>query len=94
VFLPFFPFFLVLKEWMPVFAKKPTFFKVFLHKICNKLATTKITGNWGPQRFFNWRIFAKFRPQKYDFAIYKGFFKKKSPNLPIFEDFFFQIARF
>jgi len=27
--------------------------------------------------FFTWRIFTKFRPEKYDFDLYKGFFIRK-----------------
>jgi hypothetical protein len=27
--------------------------------------------------FFSWRNFAKFRPEKYDFDLYKGFLMKK-----------------
>ncbi len=47
------------------------------------------------QCFFDWRIFAKFRPEKYDFDLHKGFFHEKTdPNSPDFEEFFFQIARF
>jgi hypothetical protein len=29
------------------------------------------------QRFFYWRIFTKFQPQKYDLDLYKGFFLEK-----------------
>jgi hypothetical protein len=74
--------------------KTHIFQRFFLEKICKKLGTTKITGNWGPQRFFYWRIFAKFRPQKYDFALYKGFLMKEIPKLPIFEEFFFKSPDF
>jgi hypothetical protein len=66
------------------FCQKPTFFRVFLQNICKKLATTKITRNWGPQRFFYWRIFAKFRPQKYDFALYKVFFNETKSKIANF----------
>jgi len=35
------------------------------------------------------KLFAKFQPEKYDFALYKGFFMEKNdPNLPDFEDLF------
>jgi hypothetical protein len=35
--------------------------------------------------FMFWRNFAKFRPQKYDFDLYKGFFmEKKDPKSPNF----------
>jgi hypothetical protein len=45
--------------------------------------------------FSFWRNFAKFRPGKYDFDLYKEFFMKKTgPNLPDFEEKKFQIARF
>jgi hypothetical protein len=38
---------------------------------------------------------ATFRPEKYDFDLYKGFSMKKiGPNSPHFDFFFFQIARF
>jgi hypothetical protein len=41
-----------------------------------------------------WRIFAKFQPENYDFDLYKGFFmkKKKEPNSPDFEEFFFSLS--
>jgi hypothetical protein len=93
MFLLFLHFF-VFKRVGARFCQKPTFFKVFLQKICKKLATTKITGNWGPQRFFYWRNFAKFRPQKYDFALYKGILMKKIPKVPIFEEFVFKSPDF
>jgi hypothetical protein len=42
------------------------------------------------QCLFEWRIFAKFRPEKYDFDLHKGFFMNKlDPNSPAFEEFFF-----
>ncbi len=59
----FFSHFFVLKKWVPVFAKNPHFTKFFSKKICKKLATTKITGNWGPQRLF---LLVKFSPN-FDF---------------------------
>jgi hypothetical protein len=31
--------------------------------------------------FFIWRDFAKFRPEKYDFALYKGFFIEKMTQI-------------
>jgi hypothetical protein len=47
------------------------------------------------QRFFYWRIFAKFRPEKHGFDLYKGFFmeKKNGPNSPDFENKDSKIAR-
>jgi len=31
--------------------------------------------------FFYWRIFAKFRPEKYDFNLFKGFFMWKMAQI-------------
>jgi hypothetical protein len=53
----------------------------------------------GPQRLFYWRIFAKIRPEKYDFGLCKGFFmenftqvrqisKRKNSKSPDFYDKF------
>ncbi len=46
-------------------------------------------------RFFYWRIFAKFRPEKHGFDMYKRFFmeKKNGPNSPDFENKDSKIAR-
>jgi hypothetical protein len=46
---------------------------------------------------FTGEFFAKFRPEKYDFDVHKGFFmKKKDPNSPVSENFnlFFQSPDF
>ncbi len=47
------------------------------------------------QRFFYWWIFAKCRPEKHGFDLYKGFFmeKKNGPNSPDFENKDSKIAR-
>lgn len=45
------------------------------------------SGTSQSQRFFYWRIFAKFPPERYDFDLYKGFFMKtKRPKSPDFEE--------
>jgi hypothetical protein len=47
------------------------------------------------QRFFYWRIFAKFRPEKHGFDMDKGFFmeQKHGPNSLDFENKDSKIAR-
>jgi hypothetical protein len=60
-----------------------------LHKIDKKIAK-KRSQLW----FFYWRFFAKFRPEKNDFDLYKRFLmgKENGPNSPDFELKKFQIS--
>jgi len=65
----------------------------------NLLPSEKDPDYYGDSRrlelFFYWRIFANFRPEKYDFDQYKGFFMEKMAQIrQISQNFFFQIARF
>jgi len=47
------------------------------------------------QCFFYWWIFAKFRFEKYDFTLYKGFFMEKKIQIrQILKNIFLKIARF
>ncbi len=48
-----------------------------LSRLERKIATSKAHSKYVVEYFFYWWIFAKFRPEKYDFNLYKGFFMKE-----------------
>jgi hypothetical protein len=67
------------------FCQKPTFYKVFLQKNLQKVSHNENHWELGTSAsLFTGEIFAKFRLQKYDFALYKGLLMKKKSKIANF----------